>query len=201
MDRKKKLRLTQFFLLAFATAIIFFTYYYNEEKKFEEKILSQDTQEKVKKQLGVETEEGDIFYNIEYSGFDLNGNRYILKSEEAENDKINAEIVKMKYVKANFYFKDGTILHVTSNKGIYNNRTLDMIFNENVQANYTESKLSAEKAEYSNTKSLLVVSEDVKITDKRGFMFADELIFDIKKQSLKVSSFKDKKVNAKIKIK
>ena len=36
--------------------------------------------------------------------------------------------------------------------GIYNNKTLDMIFEKNVKANYEESKLFAEKAEYSNSK-------------------------------------------------
>ena len=34
------------------------------------------------------------FYNIEYSGLDLSGNRYILKSKEARNNKENQEIVE-----------------------------------------------------------------------------------------------------------
>ena len=145
MNRKKKLRLTQFFLMTFAAIIIFFTYY-NQDENIEKKILSKETQEKVKKQLGVSSEEGDVFYNIEYSGFDLNGNRYILQSEEALNDKIKNEIVKMKSVKANFYFKDDTVLFVTSDQGVYNNVTLDMTFTENVKATYIESKLFAQKA-------------------------------------------------------
>ena len=200
MNRKKKLRLTQFFLMTFAAIIIFFTYY-NQDENIEKKILSKETQEKVKKQLGVSSEEGDVFYNIEYSGFDLNGNRYILQSEEALNDKIKNEIVKMKSVKANFYFKDDTVLFVTSDHGVYNNVTLDMTFTENVKATYIESKLFAQKAEYSNTKGYLTISENVKITDERGIMFADKLLFDIKNQSLNISSIKDKKVNAKVKLK
>ncbi len=200
MNRKKKLRLTQFFLMTFALIIIFFTYY-NQEENIEKKILSKETQEKVKKQLGVSSEEGDVFYNIEYSGFDLNGNRYILQSEEAINDKIKNEIVKMKYVKAKFYFKDDTVLFVTSDQGVYNNVTLDMTFTKNVKATYNDSKLFAQKAEYSNTKGFLTISDNVKITDDRGKMFADKLLFDIKKQSLNISSMKDRKVNAKVKLK
>ena len=34
----------------------------------------------------------------------------------------------MKFVEAIFYFKDDTILNVKSEKGIYNNKTLDMNF-------------------------------------------------------------------------
>ena len=51
----------------------------------------------------------DIFYNIQYSGLDLSGNRYIIKSKEAENDK-KKKLVNMKFVEAVFYFKDDTIL-------------------------------------------------------------------------------------------
>ena len=34
----------------------------------------------------------------------------------------------MKFVQAIFYFKDDTVLYVWSDKGLYNNRTLDMKF-------------------------------------------------------------------------
>ena len=69
-----------------------------------------------------------LFFNIEYSGFDLQGNRYSLKSEEAYFDELNPEIVYMRIVNATFYFKDGTTLYVKADDGIYNNKTLDMDF-------------------------------------------------------------------------
>ena len=99
-----------------------------------------------------------------------------------------------------FYFKDGTVLNVLSDSGIYNNKTLDMTFDGNVKADYEGSKLFAEKAEYSNSKSYLTISNKVKIKDSRGTMVADKLLFDIKKQTLNIASFKDDKINANIKI-
>ena len=126
-ERKKKLRIIQLILLALGSLIIFFTYY-GEKKNYSEKILPQETQDKIKKQLAEQTDEADVFYNIEYSGLDLNGNRYILKSKEAYNNKDNQELVFMKFVEAIFYFKDGTVLEVLSESGIYNNKTLDMKF-------------------------------------------------------------------------
>ena len=128
------------------------------------------------------------------------GNRYILKSKEALNNKENPEMVNMKFVEAFFYFKDGTVLNVLSDSGIYNNKTLDMTFDGNVKADYEGSKLFAEKAEYSNSKSYLTISNKVKIKDSRGTMVADKLLFDIKKQTLNIASFKDDKINANIKI-
>ena len=117
---------------------------------------------------------------------DLSGNRYILKAKEATNDKFRDEFVNLKYVDATFYFKDDTILYVTSDFGLYNNKTLDMIFKNNVAGEYTSSELFAEKAEYSNSKGFLIISENVKIKDIRGTMMAEKLVFDIKNNKLDI---------------
>ena len=200
MDRKKKLRLIQLTLLLLGSVIIFFTYY-KKETSLKEPIIPKATQEKIKKQLAEDGKDGDVFFNISYSGLDLAGNRYILKSKEARNSKENQETVNMKYVEANFYFKDDTILKVISDTGIYNNKTLDMVFEGNVKANYEGSKLLAQKADYSNTRGLLIISDKVKVIDSRGTIVADNLSFDIKNQKLNIASFNDDKINANIRVK
>ncbi len=202
IKRKKKLRLVQIGLLIVGTLIIIFTYF-NQNETSDEKIISKETQEKIKKQLeNSNTENSDVFYNIEFSGItNLDGNRYILKSKEAVNSKNNSEIVNMKFVEAKFYFKDGTILNVSSDLGIYDSLSLDMIFKGDVTALYEGSQLFAQKAEYSNSNNLLIISEKVKIKDIRGTMVADKLLFDIKKQTLNIASFKDDKINANINLK
>ena len=200
MERKKRLRLIQITMLILGILIIFFTYLGKNEKQ-ENKIITKETQEKIKEQMQLQNQQGDVFYNIEYSGLDLAGNRYILKSKEAISDKNNPEIVFMKFVEAVFYFKDNTVLNVWSEKGIYNNKTLNMNFENNVKANYEGSELFAQKAEYSNLKSYLTISEDVKINDIRGAIVADKLLFDIKKQTLNIASFNDGKVNSNVNLK
>ena len=182
------------------TIIIFFTYL-TQEERISESLIPQETQEKIKNQTSSGNENSDVFYNIEYSGLDLAGNRYILKSKEAFNNKDQQEIVNMKFVEAIFYFKDETNLNVTSNSGVYNNRTLDMNFYGNVKAKYEGSELFAEKAEYSNSKGYLVISEKVKVKDLKGTMVADELLFDIKNQTLDIASFNDSKINANVNLK
>ena len=200
MDRKRKLRLTQLSLLILGLVIIFFTYA-NRQGLNDKQLVSKETQEKVKKQLAQDDEKGDVFFNISYSGLDLAGNRYILKSKEARSDEKNQEIVIMKFVEAVFYFKDNTSLKVTSDDGIYNNKTLDMTFDGNVKASYEESELFAQRAEYSNTKSYLTILNNVKVKDSYGTMVADKLLFDIKKQKLNIASFNDGKINANIRLK
>ena len=54
---------------------------------------------------------------------------------------------------------------------------------------------------FSNSKSFLTISEKVVINDIRGTMFADKLLFDIKKQTLNIASFNDGKINANLNLK
>ena len=194
IERKKKLRITQFFLLIFALLIIYLTYYNKEisntglpDSKQVEKILKDKDDE-------------DVFFNIEYTGLDLRGNRYLLKSKKAHLDKLKPEIVYMDTVHAIFYFKDNTILYIWSDKGIYNNKNFDMKFSNNVKAEYLDSKLFAEKANYSNTENYLSIYENVRIDDIRGNLIADKLLFDINKQNLAITSFNDGKINANVKL-
>ena len=199
-ERKKKLLFAQIILLLSGIFIIMFTYV-NRDKDQNSLIISKDDQKKIKDKLINDSEGGNVFYDIEYSGIDLAGNRYILKSEEAFNNESNQEIINMKFVQAIFYFKDDTVLYVWSDKGLYNNRTLDMKFDGNVRVNYGESELFAQKAEYSNLNSYISITDDVSINDIRGTMVADRLLFDIKKKTLNIESFNENKVNANVKMK
>ena len=200
MERKKKLRIIQLSLLVMGTIIIFFTYL-TQEERISESLIPKETQEKIKNQTSSGNENSDVFYNIEYSGLDLAGNRYILKSKEARNSKSESDVVNMKFIEAKFYFKDGTVLNLSSDIGVYNNVSLDMVFKGDVLATYEGSQLFAQKAEYSNSKSFLIISEKVKVKDLKGTMVADELLFDIKNQTLDIASFNDSKINANVNLK
>jgi len=197
VERKKKLRLFQTILLIVGIIIIFIIY--TDKGLFLNKKINQKTTPLIENKTTGQKE--NIFYNIEYSGLDLAGNRYIIKSKEATTNASNQEIVNMKFVESFFYFKDDTVLKVKSDYGTYNNKTLDMFFNSNVKANYQNSVLFAENAEYSNSENFLSISGKVKIENFKGTMFADKLLFDIKKHKLNITSFNDDKINANLNLK
>ena len=203
MIRKRKLKYIQITLIILGFIIIFLTYSQNYQNGQRKEILSKDTKNKISKELESKknNSEGNKFFNIEYSGFDLSGNRYILKSKEATTNPSDEELIFMEGVEATFYFKDDTVLQVISKSGIYNNKTLDMKFKENVKAVYENSKLLANEAEYSNSLGFLTISDNVRVDDARGNLIADKLFFDIKKQTLNIDSFNDGKINANINIK
>ena len=202
IERRRKIRIFQLGLFSFGILALVYTYY-----NFDKNIKNQDTfiKSEIKEKLNSRIQNtkkdnsaGDIFYNIQYSGLDLQGNRYILKSKEAFTEKNNQELVKMKDVVANFYFKDNTGLVITSQNGTYNNKTLNMTFEENVEALYQENKLNANKAEYINSENILVITGNVKVASQNGDLVADKLFFDVKNQELKISSFKNNKINVNI---
>ena len=202
MERKKKLKVIQLVLLIFGVSLIYLTYYdTGKEDKPGEEILSESTIEKIKKQnLKTSTSEKDIFYNVEYTGLDLNGNRYLIKSNEAFLDEVNSEIVYMQDVSSVFYFKDDTVLYVNADKGVYNNKTFNMIFEENVNANYLDNELFAQNAEFSNSDSYLKIYGNVKINSESGNLVADKLLFDITKQNLDISSLVDNEINVNLEL-
>lgn len=200
MTGKYKLRLIQTSLMIIGILIIYYTYYY-KEKKLDEGLIPTQKQKEIQVKIANQKDGNEVFTNIEYTGIDISGNRYILKSKEAFNDPKNKELVNLKSVTAVFYFKDNSILQIKSDKGLYNNITLDMNFYENIYANYEDTKLNAQIAKYSNINNNLVISEDVKINSERGIISADKLIFDIKEKTLDIMAENNKKVNANVNIK
>ena len=202
MERKKKIRLAQIIFLFLGLFTIFFTYLKRETNQ-KETLISVETKKKIEKQLSDQKtiDDSDTFYNVEYSGFDLNGNRYIIKCKEAVVNKNSIELIKMQFVNAKFYFKDDTTLFINSDSGIYNNKTLDIQFSKNVRGSYLNSKLFAQNANYSNSNGYVSISNNVIIEDPKGSVFAKKLLFDIKTKTLKISSSQNERVKANITLK
>ena len=103
----------------------------------------------------------------------------------------------MNGVLAVFYFKDDTELNISSDKAIYNNKTLDIKFIDSVKCFYENSELYAGRAEFLNSKNSLSISDNVKIIDSKGSIFADKLTFDLINKTLNITSLNEKTLNQK----
>ena len=201
MNRKKKLRFTQISFLLLGLIVIAITYLSKNDSN-NEAIISKNLQKEINKKLVNKNDQNkNKFYNVNYSGLDLEGNRYTIKSKEATNSDLNPNIVVMNNITATFYFKDSTKLKVLSRKGEYNNKSLDIKFDGEVKAFYEDGKLSAEKAEFSNSQSFLTVSEKVKIVDQKGTVIADKMIFDLNTKKLNITSEQNNLIKSNIKLK
>ena len=194
---KFKLNKTKFIqtsLLLLAFLLIFFTYFLNLKKKQPSTNLDQiktiepDGEEKML----------NTFFDVQYGGFDKNGNRFVIGSKYANFEIDRPNIIRMEQILCTFYFKDDTNLIIVSNYGIYNNVTNDMEFTENVKMNYLENVLFSEKANFFNVKNELLIEGNVKTKSPEGELQADKLDFNLGSKKLKISMYNDKKVNIKV---
>ena len=173
---------------------MFFTYYEKDKS-----IPLNTSQSEQIESTNENASKSNTFEDIEYKGVDFNGNRYSIKSEQAEFELDTPELINMKVMKATFYFKDGTILNVSGDYGVYNNKTNDMIFKENIEAIYENNYLYADNLDYLNSKSLLSIYGNVRTESIQGSIIADNLKFDLSSQTLDVTMFSDKQVNVELK--
>ena len=185
-NKKKIIRSIQVGLLFISLILIYFTYYGNEP--FEKQVEVQIEDEKI-----------NTFENVEYTGVDLTGNRFVIKSQNAEFDINAPELINMKIMSAIFYFKDGTTLKVKGDYGNYNNKTFDIEFRDNISAEYEKNFLYADNLDYLNTKSLLSIYGNVESLGKKGELTADKLEFDLKKETLDISMFDNEQIDVKLK--
>ena len=187
--RKKKLFIIQLTIFLIAIALLYSTYH-DKSKKIKEPV-----------KIGIEAEpNSNNFTDIQYSGFDLAGNRYVLTAGEADFKTESPELINMKEVIAKFYLKDDTILTVISDEGLYNNITLDMKFKKNVEADFLTHTLLSDLLSYSSSLGKLIATGNVRGESiEKGEFIADNLEYDLADRNLNFSMFGTKQVKVKIK--
>ena len=186
--RKKKIILIQLIIFLVASTLLYDTYH-------DKNVIKKKVKIDVKSDPSTNS-----FTDIEYSGFDITGNRYILKAAKANFKTETPADINMKDVVTNFYLKDGTVLKVVSDEGTYNNITLDMEFRENVKTTYLTNTLLSDQLTYSNSNSKLLVSGNVRGESiEKGKFFADNVEYDLTNKMLDLSMLGNKQVNVKLK--
>ena len=189
IDRKRVIILIQLTIFLVALFLLYNTYRDKNKIPINVMLIEPETDP-----------DTNSFTDIEYSGFDLNGNRYTLNAVQADFKTETPEIIKMEGVVANFYLKDNTILKVVSNKGLYNTITLNMDFTENVKSTYLTNNLFSDQLTYSNSESKLLASGNVRGESvEKGEFFADNVEYSLTDKTLELSMFGNERVNVKLK--
>ena len=194
LNRARKKTAIQLMLLTAGFLLVIFIYFLNPANKKQEKILEDISDIK---DTGIDIENKNIFENLEYRGVDKNKNEFVIFSEYSEFKTEEPSIINMKNVSCFFYFKDGTILEIRSKTGIYNNVTLDMSFEENVNMFYMDNSLVSDKADFSNENNNLIIEGNVTTQSQKGELMADKLNFDFSDKKLKASMYNEDRVNIK----
>ena len=188
IDRKRVIILVQLTIFLVTVSLLYNTY--RDKNKKEEKIISikADTDSNI-----------NSFTDIEYAGFDLNGNRYILRANKANFKTEEPENISMRKVVANFYLKDDTVIEIISDTGLYNNITFDMDFKKNVKATYLTNVLLSDRLIYSNSKAKMIASGNVRGESvEKGEFFADNVEYNLTSKIIDFSMFNNQQVNMKL---
>jgi len=189
-----KTKFIQISLLLLAFFLIFFTYFFNLKKKQLSTNIDQIKTVKPDEEKGRE----NTFVDVQYSGFDKNGNRFVIGSETAQFEIERPNVIRMQEVLCTFYLENGEMT-VRSRFAIYNNVTDDMEFIEDVKIKFLENVLFSQTAHFLNLQNKLLIKGNVKGHSPQGTLEADKLDFNLDGPGkLKISMTTDEKVNIKI---
>ena len=185
----------QIFLVSLGIIIIFFTYF---DKNKKDKSAKKIDEKEIKKEIENEKEGLNTFENITYEGKDTNDNKFIINSDYAEFTSDKQNIIYMKKTLCRFFFKDGTVMKITSDRSIYNSFTNDIEFEQNVKMYYLENRLFSERASFVNSENYLVVEDQVVGKGPQGNLVADKVNVDLIDKKMKISMYNENKVNIKV---
>lgn len=186
-----KIRITQFLLLLLGITIILFTYFNDQNKKVEQNPI-------VKTEAKTKEDTLTTFENIKYTGFDNKGNRYEIISKFAETNKDKPDLTYMKFVVAHFYYKDGRIVRITSDRGIYNKANSDIFFEENVKMVESDNTLLADNLDVFASKNLIKAYNNIEFFTGKNLVYADQIDIDLTEKTSKISMYNNGKIKIKL---
>ena len=188
---RKIIQLTLIFIGLF---LIFATYflYPKFNKKIVEKSIIED------ERVTIDDTKSNTFKNVEYKGLYNIDNPFSIKSEIAHISVEEPDIIHMTGVQAAIIMKDGRLVTIISDKGIYNKITYDCFFEDNVKVTDGETEVFAENLNLLASKDTASIYNSVSITNDKGDLVADKIDYNFETKYYKISMFGNKRVKAKL---
>jgi len=147
---------------------------------------------------GTLVDQSTSFKNVQYTGLYDVDKPFTIMSEEAYILNKEPEFVYMTNVKTILYLTDGRIVNIKADKGKYNKVTYDCFFKQNVKATDGKTKIFAENLDLIATESSVKIYKDVILNYPTGSLVADKINYDFETKYFKVSMFDDKTVKIKV---
>ena len=196
---KQKQKKIQVFLLVIGFFLILFTYFYYPYMNRNKSLVEENTQEDLLPAFDEKGKDTTSFENIVYRGlYDLD-KTFIVKSEKANIDNDDPDIVYMTNMHVILYLKDGRIVNILSNKGKYNKANYDCFFEKNVRATDGETKIFSDNLDLLGNETSVKIYNNVSINYPNGSSVqADKIDYDFETKYFKISMFDDKRINMKI---
>jgi len=187
-------KIVQLTLIFIGLFLIFATYflYPKFNKKIVEKSIFED------EQIAIDDTKTNTFKNVEYKGRYNIDNPFSIKSEIAHISVEEPDVIHMTNVKASIIMKDGRLVSIKSDKGIYNKITYDCFFEDNVKVTDGETVVFAENLNLLASKDTASIYNSVSLTNDKGDLIADKIDYNFETKYYKISMFDNKRVKAKL---
>ena len=189
----KKHKIFQLILFVTAIFLIFFTYYNPMKIKNETVSKSIDS---LDKEITSTTEDiNTITEDVQYTGSDNKGTFFEINAGINKVLNNEPELNYMADVTAKIILKDGRIITITSDRGIYNKSTNDTQFMDNIKITEADNKITSDNLDLLMSKNLITIYNNVKYNGIQGLLLADKVDMNILKKETEIFMFnKEKKV-------
>ena len=174
-----------YFLISLTLIVLLYImgyYYLNSAKKSPS---YQEEKNSIKPSVS-EKKEKNFIENIIYTSTDTGGNKYQIESETGRFDEKDEELILMNNVKAYVLLRDNTKIFIVSKKAIYNNKTNDTVFSEDIKISHINHKIFCGELNFMFTKNLMSLKENIVYQNGYESFFADVMELDLLTKETKI---------------
>ena len=139
--------------------------------------------------IRLESTQGNVISDISYQSQDLEGRKYLIKSQKGMVNKDNPNIIEMENVNARIFLIDGTFLTIVSDYAVYNNIKFDTEFSKNVEVKHLNHIIKSDNLVLSFEGNQLEAFNNLTYENLDLIMFADKILFDLISKNTKIFNF------------
>jgi hypothetical protein len=162
------------FLIIILISFLFFKTYFTEKAELK----------KIKPPL--EKKNPNVIENISYISEDNEGNKYVIKSEFAQMNNDSSDLIIMRNVKATMEIKNSSLIEIYSKRAIYNTRTYDTNFFNDVKLKYDEHFIESNILELEFQKNLVTISDNIVYNYLNTSLEADKIEINLITKNSKI---------------
>tara|TARA_A100001015_G_scaffold891_1_gene1244 strand:+ start:14079 stop:14678 length:600 start_codon:yes stop_codon:yes gene_type:complete len=178
---KKKANIFLIFAILF---FIFFYGYYIFQNKGAIKI--EDTKNIPLSKKSSDSNLGTTkFTDVEYKMSSQNNNEYVTRGKEAFTTKNKPNLIQLNVVNSFTTLKDGSVLNIKSDKAIYNKKTNNIKYYQNVLMTNKDKIITSDVANFFSNKNLIKL-ERAKYKDEKNLIKGDIVEFNTKTNNLEI---------------
>ena len=196
---KTFIQLILLLILVLIIFVIYKKYFYTNDKINEAKNITSLNLEKNNLPNKNEEEEniGNEIIDLTYEKFDINGNKYLIKSKKGILDSVSSNIINMNIVEASLTYPNNEKLIIYSEEAIFNKNSFKTTFSKNVKLLYQEQILESDKLDFLINKNIAIFKDNVRYNNQNIEAFSDIIIINLLTKEIDIKSKNQNKIRIK----